>query len=81
MSVRLYARHKLAFWRPQANLVEHMAGPQSVGHCFEADGRRARFLVNEGPPGDALLDLLARQPKAQARPARPYGVRGWLVEG
>ena len=36
--------------------------------------------MTKGPLGDALLDLLARHPKAQARPAQPYGVRGWLVE-
>jgi hypothetical protein len=55
--------------------------PWPVGHCFQADGRQARFLVNVGSRGDALLDLLARHPKTPARPARPYGTRGWLVEG
>jgi hypothetical protein len=55
--------------------------PQSVGHCFQADGRQARFLVNEGQWGDALLDLLASRPRTPARPARPYGISGWLVEG
>jgi hypothetical protein len=43
--------------------------------------RRAKFLVDAGNDGDALLDRLARNPKAQARPARPYGLKGWLVEG
>jgi hypothetical protein len=55
--------------------------PFSVGHCFLADGRQARFLVNEGQWGDALLDLLASRPRTPARPAKPYGTRGWLVEG
>jgi hypothetical protein len=72
---------KLLFERRQASLAERMAGPQSVGFCFQADGRQARFLVNKGQWGDELLDLLARHPKAQARPAKPYGPRGWLVEG
>jgi hypothetical protein len=58
-----------------------LAGPRPVGHCFQADGRRARFLVDEGSAGDALLDLLARHPKAPARPVSPYGVKGWLLEG
>jgi hypothetical protein len=40
-----------------------------------------KFLVNEGSRGDELLDLLARHPKTPARPARPYGVNGWLLEG
>jgi hypothetical protein len=71
---------KLLFERPsQATYL--MTRPQPVGFCFQADGRQARFLVNEGQWGDALLDLLARNPKAQARLARPYGPRGWLVEG
>jgi hypothetical protein len=71
---------KLLFERPgQATYL--LTRPRPVGFCFQADGRRARFLVNEGQWGDALLDLLARNPKAPARVARPYGVRGWLVEG
>jgi hypothetical protein len=71
---------ELLFERPgQATYL--LTRPQPVGHCFQADGRQARFLVNEGQWGDALLDLLARNPKAPARVARPYGVRGWLVEG
>ena len=58
----------------------YLWGPQPVGFCFQADGRQARFLVNEGQWGDALLDLLARNPMAPVRPAKPYGVTGWLVE-
>lgn len=58
-----------------------MDRPQRIGFCFEADGRRARFLVDEGSRGDQLLDLLARHHKTPARPVRPYGVKGWLVEG
>jgi hypothetical protein len=52
-----------------------------VGYCIRSEGRRAKFRVNEGPRGDALLALLARHPEAPARAARPHGVRGWLVEG
>jgi hypothetical protein len=71
---------KLLFDRPGE--AAYLPGrPQPVGHCFEADGRLARFLVDEGPLGDALLDLLRRHPLAQACPARPYGTSGWLVEG
>ena len=58
-----------------------MDRPQRIGFCFEADGRRAKFLIDEGSRGDQLLDLLARHPKTPARPVRPYGVKGWLVEG
>ena len=72
---------KLFVDRSQESLVEFMRGPEEVAHCFAADGRTARFLVDESPRGEALLDLLARNPKAQARPARPWGVKGWLVEG
>jgi hypothetical protein len=71
---------ELLFDRPgQAAYL--LGRPQPVGFCFQAEGRQARFLVDKGAAGDALLDLLARHPKAQARPAQPYGVRGWLVEG
>jgi hypothetical protein len=55
--------------------------PRRVGICFQAADRSARFLVDAGKDGDALLDLLASRPLTPARPARPYGVRGWLVEG
>jgi hypothetical protein len=67
--------------RRQETLREFLAAPQPVGHCFQADGRRARFLVDKGSDGDALLDLLASPPRTPARLAKPYGVRGWLVEG
>lgn len=50
-----------------------------VGFCFQADGRRAKFLIDEGQLGDKFLDLLAKHPKAPARPARPYGMTGWVV--
>ena len=56
-------------------------GPASVGFCFQADGRRARFLIDEGALGDSLLELLSKYPEAPARLAKPYGSRGWLVEG
>ena len=56
-------------------------GPASVGLCFQADGRRAKFLVDEGSLGDSLLELLSKHPEAPARLAKPYGVKGWLVEG
>jgi hypothetical protein len=66
----------------QSGRAAHLLGrPQPVGFCFRASGRRARFLVDKGKGGDALLDLLTRYPETPARPARPYGVRGWLVEG
>lgn len=71
---------ELLAYRPQASFAEFMAGPQRIGHCFQADGRRAKFLVAEGQRGDQLLDLLARHPKTPARPVRPYGIKGWLVE-
>lgn len=48
-----------------------MGRPQRIGFCFEANGRRARFLVNQGPRGDLLLDRLTRYPETPARPARP----------
>lgn len=67
--------------RRQGSLREFLATPQPVGHCYQADGRQARFLVDKGSDGDALLDLLARHPKTPARLARPYGPSGWLVEG
>jgi hypothetical protein len=55
--------------------------PQRIGLCIWAAERRAKFLIDEGERGDRLLDLLARHPKTPARPARPYGVKGWLLEG
>lgn len=81
MGSRYATDRRLAFWRSNASRDEFMAGPQPVAHCFQADGRQARFLVDEGPQGDALLDLLASRPRTPARLARPYGVKGWLVEG
>jgi len=71
------------FWEPRATTpAEHVLGrPQPIGHCYQADGRRARFLIDKGPGGDALLDLLARYPEAPARLAQPYGPKGYLVEG
>jgi hypothetical protein len=67
--------------RRQESLREFLAAAQPVGHCYQANGRQARFLVDKGPDGDAMLDLLASRPKTPARPAKPYGVKGWLVEG
>ena len=58
-----------------------MDRPQRIGFCFEADGRRAKFLIDEGSRGDRLLDLLAGNPKTPVRPVRPYGTKGWLLEG
>jgi hypothetical protein len=55
--------------------------PRRVGICFQAADRSARFLVDAGKDGDALLALLASRPRTPARLARPYGTRGWLVEG
>jgi hypothetical protein len=55
-------------------------GPQRVGFCFQASDRSARFLVDKGSEGDALLDFLARHPEAPVRLARPYGPTGVLVE-
>jgi hypothetical protein len=55
--------------------------PFPVGFCFQASDRRAKFLVDAGQLGDELLDRLARNPKTPARPAKPYGLKGWLVEG
>jgi hypothetical protein len=69
------------YWESQASQAGYMMGPQPVGHCFQADGRRAKFLIDPGEDGDALLGLLARHPEAPARLARPYGIRGYLVEG
>jgi hypothetical protein len=56
------------------------APPFSVGLCFEAGDWRAKFLIDQTKTGDELLELLARNPKAQARSARPWGVKAWLVE-
>ena len=64
---------ELYYWRPQANYAEYFLGPRPIGFCFEADGRRARFIVDEGSRGDALLDKLAKYPNAPARPCQPYG--------
>ncbi|HJQ94144.1 MAG TPA: hypothetical protein VJ935_00350 [Acidimicrobiia bacterium] len=72
--------------RPQALLVRAgvgagvHAGPQKIGWCIAGSGRTAKFLVDASKRGDALLDSLAKYPEAPARPAKPYGSNGWLVE-
>ena len=53
--------------------------PRSVGICFQADGRAAKFLIDQNPLGDQLLDLLGKYPEAPARLAMSYGLNGWLV--
>jgi hypothetical protein len=58
-----------------------MNPPRRIGLCFPADGRRARFLIDQGKDGDALLHLLASRPRTPARRAKPHGIKGWLVEG
>lgn len=50
-----------------------------VGFCIRAKSRRARFHINDGPLGDSLLDFLERR-RGQSQLARPWGVRGWMVE-
>jgi len=60
---------------------EYMAGPQPVGLCFAADGRSAKFILDQSFEGKQLLDLLSNYPEAPARLARPYGLTGWVVEG
>ena len=72
---------ELLFYRPQANLSEYLRGPESFGYCFHAEGRRAKFLIEDGKRGDALLDMLARHPEAPARPAQPWGIKGYVVRG
>lgn len=64
----------------QKSWADYLAGPQKVGFCFHADGRRARFPIDEGPKGDALLDKLAKNPERPVRPARPWGINGWSAE-
>ena len=54
--------------------------PHPVGLCFKADGRIARFLVEQSPYGDEVLAMLGKYPEAPTRLARPYGLNGWVVE-
>ena len=54
--------------------------PESVGLCFKADGRVARFLVDKSRYGDELLAILGKYPEAPSRLARPYGLASWLVQ-
>ena len=57
-----------------------MRGPQPVGFCFAADGRTAKFILDQSSESEKLLDLLSKYPNAPSRLARPYGLTGWVVE-
>ena len=70
---------KLLFWGTQIQR-DYMRGPQSVGLCFAADGRKAKFILDRSVEGDQLLDLLSKYPNAPSRLAKPYGPTGWVVE-
>ena len=48
--------------------------------CFSAKGRVSKFIVDPGPLGDRLLDLLDKHPTAKARPVTSYGLDGWTLE-
>ena len=71
---------KLLYWATQSSQREYMQGPQSVGLCFAADGRTAKFILDRSFEGEKLLDLLAKYPHAPTRLAKPYGPTGWVVE-
>ena len=53
--------------------------PRKVGFCFSGEERRAKFRVDEGSTGDAFLDFL-ESARTGVRLARPYGIRGYVVE-
>ena len=53
--------------------------PRTVGFCFKAEPRRARFYVTPGTFGDSLLDFLEPR-RGQSQLAKPYGLKGWLIE-
>ena len=76
-----YPTDRKLLYEDMYGTTNYLEGPKSVGLCIAADGRRAKFLINSGRLGDDLLDKLAKHPATPSRPARPYGVRGWLVEG
>ena len=54
--------------------------PLSVGLCFQADDRRAKFLIDRTPEGNELIQLLSSRPQNPARPVRPYGPKGWVLD-
>jgi hypothetical protein len=68
------------YWATQSSQREYMKGPQSVGLCFAADGRTAKFILDKSYEGERLLDLLTKHTNTPARLARPYGSTGWVVE-
>jgi hypothetical protein len=57
----------------------YMAGPRSVGRCYEAHGRRSRFLIDETPTGDRLIATLAAR-RVPVTGVKPFGPRGWVAE-
>ena len=72
---------QLMFWSAQSSQREYMEGPKSVGLCFAADGRRAKFILDKSFAAEKLLNLLTKYPNAPSRLAKPYGPTGWVVEG
>ena len=65
----------------QGTLREFLAAPRPVGHCYQADGRQARFLVDKGSDGDALLDLWPRAPGLRHVRRGRTGLGGGWSEG
>lgn len=66
--------------QPAAVIADYAAGPQPIGLFFAASQRRAKFHIEVGARRDRFLDRLARYPKTPARLAKPYGVKGWVIE-
>lgn len=69
-------RPKLLAYEGYGSLKPH----QAPAFCFSAKDRVAKFIVDPGPSGDRLLELLERHPIARARPVQSYGVDGWTLE-
>ena len=75
------SRRPVLLFEGQAGRVVHAQTPSSVASCIGVDDRRAKFLVDKTAAGDEFLDLLGQHHKTPVRPAKPYGVRGYLVGG
>jgi hypothetical protein len=64
--------------RPTDQTLEYRN--RSVGVCFRAEERRARFHVEKGAIGDAFLDCLERS-RIPVRLAKLSGPKSYVVEG
>ena len=71
---------ELYTYSPQRSYADYVAGPRPIGLCIAASERRAKFHIEESARGDRFLDRLTRHPKTPVRLAKPYGVKGWVVE-